>query len=295
MTVLVFHGVWLPRRLALWAEDPGLLPATTRSSVHPFAAPAAELRSALIGSSDEPTVVLVELAGQALPAKSNKGKARLIHPRAIFLAPTHELSRQLSKTAKGLLHNVKLRVLCASQANHGLHQASAAKMASQLAEEAVEGDSHVGSKAREVDVIVGTPSKILEMVRGHGWDYDLAKPQTEEYDEDGHKIRSRKFVIGEREASLERVEWVVVDEADVLFGALPFPVLSASADKHSRPRLRGVDQNAFSRYRRCPRTADSQGGGACRWYGSTADGLQLPFPSSPHFGHHPQLSRFVPQ
>ncbi len=34
-----------------------------------------------------------------------------------MLAPTHELSRQLSSFAKSLVHTVKLRVMCASQAN----------------------------------------------------------------------------------------------------------------------------------------------------------------------------------
>ncbi|GJE96794.1 DEAD/DEAH box helicase [Phanerochaete sordida] len=158
-----------------------------------------------------------ELSGTVPAANSDKGKAPLIHPRAIILAPTHELSRQLSKTAKGLLHSVKLRVLCASQTNNGLHSASAAKMSAQLATEPGQDERSIESKSKEIDVLVGTPSKVLEMVKGHGWDYDLAKPNPEDFDEDGRRLRGRKFVIGEKEASLERVEWVVVDEADVLF------------------------------------------------------------------------------
>ncbi|EKM60336.1 uncharacterized protein PHACADRAFT_246197 [Phanerochaete carnosa HHB-10118-sp] len=160
-----------------------------------------------------------ELSGQIPEAASKKGKARVVSPRAIILAPTHELSRQLSKTAKSLLHNVKLRVLCASQANHGLQQSSAAKMAAQLADEPAQGDGAIGSKAKQVDVLVGTPSKVLEMFRGHGWNWDLAKPvdETADFDPEGRKIRSRKFVVGEPEVGLHRVEWVVVDEADVLF------------------------------------------------------------------------------
>lgn len=162
-----------------------------------------------------------ELSGEVSEVAPQKGKARNLNPRAIILAPTHELSRQLSKTAKSLLHNVKLRVLCASQANHGVSQASAAKLAARVADEAAQGEGAVASKSREIDVLVGTPSKVLEMVRGHGWNWDLAKSPDEiaDYDDDGRKIRSRKFVVGDPEVGLHRVEWVVVDEADVLFGA----------------------------------------------------------------------------
>jgi hypothetical protein len=38
---------------------------------------------------------------------------RAINPRALILAPTHELSRQLASFAKSLLHVSKLRVLYA--------------------------------------------------------------------------------------------------------------------------------------------------------------------------------------
>lgn len=158
-----------------------------------------------------------ELSGEVAP---KKGKARAYNPRAIVLAPTHELSRQLSKTAKSLLHNVKLRVLCASQANNGAQQLSTAKLAAQLADEPGQSDAAVKLKSKQVDVLVGTPSKVLEMVRGHGWNWDKAKSNEEiaDFDAEGRKIRSRKFVVGEPEVGLHRVEWVIVDEADVLFG-----------------------------------------------------------------------------
>ncbi|TFY50626.1 hypothetical protein EVG20_g11415 [Dentipellis fragilis] len=41
----------------------------------------------------------------------------LVRPRAIVLAPTHELSRQLSGFAKALIHHIKLRVTTASRSN----------------------------------------------------------------------------------------------------------------------------------------------------------------------------------
>lgn len=63
--------------------------------------------------------------------------------------------------------------------------------------------------SRQVDLLVSTPTKALEMVRGWGWD----KPK-EEAERDG-----KKFEPGKPEMGLERVECVVVDEADILFGA----------------------------------------------------------------------------
>ncbi|KAJ7822435.1 hypothetical protein B0H13DRAFT_2127118, partial [Mycena leptocephala] len=52
------------------------------------------------------------VAEGATPIASKRG----LNPRALILAPTHELARQLSLFAKALLHDVKLRVLCASRA-----------------------------------------------------------------------------------------------------------------------------------------------------------------------------------
>jgi len=61
---------------------------------------------------------------------------------------------------------------------------------------------------RAVDLLVSTPSKVLEMVRGRNWDRE--EPSVEE-------TSVPKRYIGKPEMSLENIEWVVVDEADVLF------------------------------------------------------------------------------
>lgn len=145
------------------------------------------------------------------------GKKRLYNPRAIVLAPTHELSRQLSKTAKALLHNIKMRTICASDANKQLrqgltnHKVSAAKMSTQYATMSndTSGPAQFQDKTRSIDVLVSTPNKLLEMVRGHGWNWAPAKAAQE-----GEK---NTFVVGEPEVGLQRVEWVVIDEADVMF------------------------------------------------------------------------------
>ncbi|EJD04641.1 P-loop containing nucleoside triphosphate hydrolase protein [Fomitiporia mediterranea MF3/22] len=147
-----------------------------------------------------------------------------INPRAIVIAPTHELTRQLSVFAKSLVHHAKLRILCASRANapntHSDRSRSAgsARQMKHVIEslgqdsEVEGGELHVHPQmvgnSRPIDVLVSTPVKALEMVRGWGWD----KVGTPESEREG-----RKFRAGKPEMGLKRVECVVVDEADVLF------------------------------------------------------------------------------
>ena len=84
--------------------------------------------------------------------------------------------------------------------------------------------------ARPVDVMVGTPAKILELIKGRGWDRE--QPQIEDtWDKNAPK--PRKFTVGKPEMGLERIEWVVVDEADVLFGAC---LVSCGISGRSLPR-----------------------------------------------------------
>ena len=147
------------------------------------------------------------------PSSHSTKRTRNINPRAIVLAPTHELSRQLSGMAKSLLHNIKLRVICASQANTSIRSSrplTASKL-SALGENVLPSAST--SAQRPVDVLVGTTSKILEMVRGHGWNWNKVLESSS-----SDKKKQGPFVVGDPEVGLERVEWVIVDEADVLFG-----------------------------------------------------------------------------
>ncbi|KAF5309553.1 hypothetical protein D9619_012469 [Psilocybe cf. subviscida] len=183
-----------------------------------------------------------------------KGPQRLYNPRGLIMAPTHELARQLSVFAKGLLRgdDVKLRVLCASRANVA---STAARPGSgqERSNGAYQTEEQEQGKAQghPVDVVVGTPMKLLEMVRGRGFDAldeagALARAEEEiERDErareaaaadeeggggdqDGKKYRKvrrgrdrvvhfGKWKSGAPELGLKNVEWVVVDEADVLF------------------------------------------------------------------------------
>ncbi|KZP31951.1 hypothetical protein FIBSPDRAFT_882834 [Athelia psychrophila] len=107
------------------------------------------------------------------------GNVRL---RALVLAPTHELSRQLASPTKALLHIFKLRVLCASRANAPSNpraSGTTAKMATDMAALSIAGEA--GSefqvrqgteRARVVDVMASTPNKVPEITRGRGWNWD---------------------------------------------------------------------------------------------------------------------------
>jgi ATP-dependent RNA helicase MRH4 len=72
--------------------------------------------------------------------------------------------------------------------------------------------------------------KLLEMVRGRGWDRKEEpeeKEQEEEIDDENSPKprRGRDKVVhfgkwrSKPELGLANIEWVIVDEADVLFGA----------------------------------------------------------------------------
>ncbi|THU93420.1 P-loop containing nucleoside triphosphate hydrolase protein [Dendrothele bispora CBS 962.96] len=164
-------------------------------------------------------------------SQSTSQSQRRENPRALILAPTHELSRQLSGFAKDLLHEAKLKVVCASQANLRT-RSSEASMKGTAREMKMALDADSDSKeldikpftptTRQTDVFVGTPMKILELVKGKGWDRteeDVIEDQTLPYEE--KKRRKWRAGLGrwkaEPEMGLSNVEWVVVDEADVLF------------------------------------------------------------------------------
>ena len=149
-------------------------------------------------------------------------RQRAVNPRALVLAPTHELSRQLSSLAKALLHNTKLKVLCASRANVKSTPRmtfTASKMAARFADD-TDGTLSMPPLGgyRPVDVLVGTPNKLLEMTRGRKW--DRIKDETDKnLAAELSGLRNESSSRGtEPEMGLQNVEWVIVDEADILFG-----------------------------------------------------------------------------
>ena len=173
---------------------------------------------------------------ELMSSPTSKGEERPYNPRGLILAPTHELARQLSGFAKSLLHEIKLRVLCTSQANQKnttRRDLTASKMSSSFSDVSAGplGEFEVTKSSHPVDILVGTPMKVLEMVHGRGWD----RKEGEEEDSNGLQSgieeekakklrRGRDKMIGfgiwrsKAELGLANIEWVVVDEADVLFG-----------------------------------------------------------------------------
>ena len=130
-------------------------------------------------------------------------------PRALVLAPTHELSRQLASFGKALVHHCRLRVQSASRANVANLRVSAAKMANAFDGDDAEGEFEVrpgSGSGHSLDVLVGTPPTVLGMIRGGRWDKNSAKSEDK---------RPKRSSVG---LNLSEIEWVVVDEADVLFG-----------------------------------------------------------------------------
>jgi ATP-dependent RNA helicase MRH4 len=120
-------------------------------------------------------------------------RKHLTGPRALVLAPTHELARQLAGFGKALVHHDRLRVQSASRANVASRTKTrvlAAKMANTFAGEDAAGgefEVHPGAGASHaVDVLVGTPSKLLEMVRRNGWGKEFGE---------GKQARQRKWVV----------------------------------------------------------------------------------------------------
>ncbi|KAH9980547.1 P-loop containing nucleoside triphosphate hydrolase protein [Russula compacta] len=134
-------------------------------------------------------------------------RPRRTGPRALVLAPTHELSRQLTSFGKALVHHSRLRVQSASRANV-TSRVSAAKMVDAFDGTDAEGEFDVrpgNGTGHALDVLVGTPAKLLEMgCRG----------EDKNFLESGE---ARRKSVRLPEVSLSETEWVVIDEADVLF------------------------------------------------------------------------------
>ncbi|KAI0298761.1 P-loop containing nucleoside triphosphate hydrolase protein [Multifurca ochricompacta] len=174
-----------------------------------------EPRRFLLGSETGSGKSLAYLLPMLHDLKTNENlQSRRMGPRALVLAPTHELARQLASFGKALVHHARLRVQSASRANvaSGVKaRVSAAKMASAFTGNDAVGEfevHHGSATGHPVDMLVGTPAKLLEMARGNGWNKEFTE---------GEEARRKKWVIGRPEVRLSDVEWVVVDEADVLF------------------------------------------------------------------------------
>lgn len=138
-------------------------------------------------------------------AHVERGGEPRVMPRAIVLAPTHELARQIAGVAKMLCHHPehKLRVACTSTPGY----------AESLARDCERvRDVVSGGAPASPDVLVATPGRLHEQCVELG--------------------------SGERPLSLANVQTLVVDEADTLldrgFGAATHAVLAALAPRSVR-------------------------------------------------------------
>ncbi len=110
----------------------------------------------------------------------SQDEARTLQPRALVLSPTHELTRQSTGMAKALCHVVKLSVMGMSSTKYG----------------------GIGDRRGGLDVLCGTGAMTRRM-------FGLASPRSES--KEGEEKRTAYVGV-------DRLDWVVVDEADVLLG-----------------------------------------------------------------------------
>lgn len=128
--------------------------------------------------------------GPSVTSSFSPNSEDTLHPRSIILSPTHELTRQSTQFAKLLTHSTKLSV-------HGMSST-------------VSGG--VGEKRGSVDVLLGTVGSLRRM-------FGMTKSKEDEEKED--YIKGKRIWQDEQEKGMvegDKVEWVVIDEADVLLG-----------------------------------------------------------------------------
>jgi len=121
-----------------------------------------------------------EAAAQPDSRAEEKEMQKMLYPRAIVLSPTHELNRQSTATAKSLTHGIKLRVAGLSNTK----------------------DGGIGSTRGMVDCLFSTGAMLRRM-------FGIRKPGMEL--EEGYA--KTEWV------SADKVEWLVIDEADVMLSA----------------------------------------------------------------------------
>ncbi|KGB77870.1 ATP-dependent RNA helicase MRH4 mitochondrial [Cryptococcus deuterogattii R265] len=128
--------------------------------------------------------------GPSVTSSFSPNSEDTLHPRSLILSPTHELTRQSTQFAKLLTHSTKLSV-------HGMSST-------------VSGG--VGEKRGNVDVLLGTVGSLRRM-------FGMTKSKEDEEKED--YIKGKRIWQDEQEKGMvegDKVEWVVIDEADVLLG-----------------------------------------------------------------------------
>lgn len=147
------------------------------------------------------------LANLDISSSSRPGQSDQLLPRSIIISPTHELTRQSTGVAKALSHGIKLSVLGMSSTK-----------------ETAPG----GGRKGVVDVLVGTSGGMRRMlgIKKEGEEFAnretarerrLKKDEEEDLEDGDEDAKFSRLPEGPR-VGLEKVEWVIIDEADVLLG-----------------------------------------------------------------------------
>lgn len=144
----------------------------------------------------------------------------LVRPRALILAPTHELARQLAAHAKALCHIDKLRVVCLSsggwleQLREDLASTSS-EFSSEPSSKSSAADMPLPRRRPAPDIIVATPERLLDVCKAR---VERAK-EAEDRDRlvEAGKKEPNRGMWKEQLVGLDRVQAVVCDEADALF------------------------------------------------------------------------------
>ncbi|WOO82420.1 ATP-dependent RNA helicase MRH4, mitochondrial [Vanrija pseudolonga] len=125
-----------------------------------------------------------------------------VAPRAIVLQPTHELTRQSTAVAKGITHQAKLTVVGASSPG-------AVKDAGEV--------DVLFATGRTAAYLLGIPREETD-TREKDESRDKKKEDKEIWEREEVEKRRRRPENDKPRIDLSRVEWVVIDEADVLLG-----------------------------------------------------------------------------
>ncbi|ORX35864.1 P-loop containing nucleoside triphosphate hydrolase protein [Kockovaella imperatae] len=182
------HPRMLPGVYEKLGDHPETTPIQSLAFNHffPVAEPSQRVLLGAETGSGKTLAFLVPLMSQL---KLTEGEDRKYHdddskyeallPRSIILSPTHELTRQTTGLAKSLVHSMKLSVFGMSQTQ----------------------DGGIGKQRGIKDIFLGTVAMTRRML-------GLSKPGG---DENLDKMR-KAWVVP------DRLDWLVIDEADVLLG-----------------------------------------------------------------------------
>lgn len=132
---------------------------------------------------------------QAVPRGTGGDEGNVL-PRALVLSPTHELTRQSTAVAKSLTHRCKLSVLGGSSPG-SVHGAGAVDA--------------LFTTSRSAAWLLNIPREVREGTREGDLAVKASKKRSAE--EDAGYERKRKEIL-----DCSRLEWLVIDEADVLLG-----------------------------------------------------------------------------